>query len=130
MYKLQRKNIDQSNGEVISSETTAAAAACTQLIIIWKVKRYSEVRVHLSLIEHDEGHVWDRARLMKLAFGFELVNVQHGPIEETYLMRDSTVLMTSLNLTREEGCYKLEMTISEGDIKDDTRRPLYIDVDR
>jgi hypothetical protein len=44
-------------------------------------------------------------------------------------MHDNTVLMTSLNVTREE-CYKLEMTISEGSIKDDTQRPHYIDMDK
>jgi hypothetical protein len=40
------------------------------------------------------------------------------------------VFMTRVNVTCEEEYYKLEMTISEGSVQDDTRRIRYIDVDR
>jgi hypothetical protein len=55
---------------------------------------------------------------------------QYGPIESTYLIHDNNVLMERVNTTREAEYYKLEMTISEGSIKDGTWRPRYIDVDR
>jgi hypothetical protein len=126
MYKLQRRNTDQSNEEAISSEE----ATCTQLLMIWEVKNYNEFYVDLYLIEHDKRHVWDRDRLIKLVSNFELINVQDGPIEETWLMRDNAVLMTSLNATHEEERYKLEVTISEVSIKDDTLRLWHIDLDR
>jgi hypothetical protein len=127
MYKLQRKNIDQSNGETISSKEEAT---CIQFIIIWKVKNHSEFHAYPFLIEHDEGHVWDSAKLMELAFVCGLLNIQYIPTEETWLMHDNAVLMTSLNITHEEECYKLEMTISEGSIKDDTQRLWRVDLDR
>jgi hypothetical protein len=48
---------------------------------------------------------------MKLAECYELFDMQHGSIEETWLMHDNTVLMTSLNVTHEAERYKLEMII-------------------
>jgi hypothetical protein len=126
LYKLQKKNAGQSNEDGIFSEEEEA---CTQLLMIWKVNSSREFFVVSDLIEHD-NYVWDRDRLMEFAEYCRLFNAQHGPIEETWLIRDNTVLMTSLNIAREV-CYKLEMTISETSIKDDdTQRPRYIDVDR
>jgi hypothetical protein len=127
MYKLQRKNFDQSNENIVFSENEAT---CTQLVIICKANSSRELLVCSFLIEHDEGHVWDGAKLMKLTFKCELVNMQHGPIEEIWLIRNNTVLVASLNVACEGEFYKLEMTITEGSVNEDTRRPWYIDVDR
>jgi hypothetical protein len=115
-YKL-RKNTDQPD------ETTYI-----HLVVIWEVNSSSGFYVYSDLIESDKSYVWDRDDLMSLASEFELVNMQHAPIEETYLMHDNTVLMTRVNVTHEEECYKLEMTISETSIKDDTMRIQYIDM--
>jgi hypothetical protein len=68
--------------------------------------------------------------LMELAKRCELYDIQHGFVEETYLMRDNTVLMTRENIIHEKARYKIEMTISEGCIKDDTWRLRYINLDR
>jgi hypothetical protein len=119
MYKLQRKNIDQSTG-----------ASCVQLVIIWKVNSFKALFAVSDLIEHDKHHVWDKDRLMKLAKRCRLFNVRHNSTERAWLMRDNIVLMTRINITLEEECYKLKMTISKTSIKDDTRRLRYIDVDR
>jgi hypothetical protein len=127
MYKLQRKNSDQSNEEDISSEEEAV---CTQLVIVWKVDSSKEFRVHTCLIGHDEWDVWNRFRLVKLANRLKLVNIQHSPIEDTWLTRDNRALVTSLNATLEEECYKLEIIICEGIMNNDTRRPVYFDVDK
>jgi hypothetical protein len=125
IYKLQRKNMDQSNEEAISSEEETT---CTQLLINWRVDSSKEFHVVSHLVEHDKGHVWNGAVLMRLAENCELYGIQHDLIEDTWLMHDNTALMTKMNVTREEECYKLEMTLSETSIKDDTRRPWYIDI--
>jgi hypothetical protein len=125
-YKLQRKNVDQFNEETISSEE----ATCVQLFMIWMVNSFKEFCVVLSLLEHDKDCIWGRDELMKLAKYRSEFSIQHGFIEETWLMHDSTVLMTRMNVTREAECYKLEITISESSINKDTQRLWYIDMDR
>jgi hypothetical protein len=130
MYKLQRKNIDQSNKEDISSEEET----CIQLFIMWRFTNSKEFHVISFLAEHDEGNVLDRDGLIKIAKSCEPVDiqlgVQLGSVNETWLMHDNTVSMTSWNVAHEEECYKLEITISEASIRDNTRRPRYMDVDR
>jgi hypothetical protein len=127
MYKLQRKATDQSNEDVTSSENEAT---CIQLIIIWKINSFKEFFTASYLLEHKKDYFWDRNELLRLNEHYKLTNIQHGIIENTWLMHDNTVLMTSLNVTHEEEYYKLKMTISEESVKDDTQRPRYIDVDR
>jgi hypothetical protein len=128
MYKLQRKNIDQSNEEFIFNEDETT---CIQLIMIWKVNNSSKkFWVTSRLIEHDKDRDWCREGSMKLVKHYKLTNIQHGPIEETYLMHDNIVLIKRVNVIREGEYYKLEMIISEGNIKDNTQRIQYIDMDR
>jgi hypothetical protein len=126
IYNLQRKNIDQSSKEAISNEEETIYI---ELVVIWKVYRSAKFYVYSFLMEHEKGHAWDRDKLLQLAKHYKLNNMQRAPIEETWLMRDHTVIMTRMNITR-EACCKLEMTISRTSIKDDTQRPRYIDVDR
>jgi hypothetical protein len=125
MYKLQRKNIEQSNVKVTSNEE----AMCLQLVVIWKARSPKEFWVTSFLIEHDKGHIWDKDRLIRLSEHYSLCGIQRRSIEWTWLLHDNTVLMTSVNGTHEEECYKLEMTISEEVINKDTQRPQYIDID-
>jgi hypothetical protein len=127
MYKLQRKNTEQPNDNIISSEDEIT---CTQLLITWKVSSSKEFLITSYLIEHDESHILDSDRLMIVAKRSRTFNIQHSPIEDTWLIYDNRVLMTSLNVTHEEECYKLEITVSETSVKDDTQRPRYIDLDR
>jgi hypothetical protein len=125
--KLQRKNIDQSNEEVISNEEEET---CIQLAIIWEVDSSKEFQIALFLIEHDKDRVWDRDGLMELVKWFALLNIQHSPIENTYLMHDNTVLMMRVNVACEEEYYKLEIILSEGSLNKDTRRSWYIGLNR
>jgi hypothetical protein len=74
MYKLQRKNIDPSNENSVSNEE----AICTQLAMIWKVYKSGNFCVYSASIEHNEGRVWDRDSLMRLAAKYKLFVVQHG----------------------------------------------------
>jgi hypothetical protein len=121
MYKLQRKNTDQSDED---------KATCIQFVIIWKANNSEGFRLVSRLIEHDKSHVLDRNELMKLIRYHKVFNIQHEPVEKTWLIHDNVVLMTRVNITYEEECYKLEITISEGNMKDDTQRPLCIDMDK
>jgi hypothetical protein len=126
MYKLQRKNTEQSNEDTTSSEEVT----CTPLIMIWNINSFNDFYVYSRVIEQDKGYVWDRDKLMKLAERYSLFGVQHGPIKDTWLTSDNTALTTSLDAIHEEECYKLEMTISEASISDNTQKPWYIDLDR
>jgi hypothetical protein len=67
---------------------------------------------------------------MKLAKRYSLFGVQCGPIENTWIIHDGIVLMTSSDVTHEEECYKLEMTIPGAGINDDTPKPWHISMDR
>jgi hypothetical protein len=118
MYKLQRKNTNQSN----EGKTT-----CTQLVLIWKVQKSGELYVYSFLMENDKDHVWNRDELVIVVKNCEFFIVQYGPIEDTWLLRNHTVLVTRVHATFEEECYKLEMIISKGSINKDTRRLWYID---
>jgi hypothetical protein len=121
-YEL--KNVKQLNEEVISD------GVYIQLVMIWKVHKSGRFYAYSFLIEHDKSRVWKRGELMKLAQHYESFIIQHGPIEDTWLMHNNTVLMIRANVTFEEEYYKLEMTISEGSINKYTRRIWYIDAEK
>jgi hypothetical protein len=127
IYKLKRKNIDQSNEDGTSSEEETTY---TQLIVVWKVDMHGDFWSVSLLIEHDKGLVLDRDSLMRLAKCYKLFGIQHVPIEETWLLHDDTVLMIRTSVTHKQACYKLEMSISETSIKDDTQRLQYIGLGR
>jgi hypothetical protein len=127
MYRLKRKNIDQSNEDIMSNEDEVT---CIQLIVIWEVYRSGEIHASAFLIEHDKSRIWDRDRLMKLAWRYELFDIQYSPLGETCLMSDNTVLMMSVTLALEKECYKLRVTLYETTANDSTRKPWYIDIDK
>jgi hypothetical protein len=102
---------------------------CIRLFMIWKVNSPNEFLVVSHLIECDKGIIWNGGELAKLANRYKLYDI-HVSIEKTYLMRNNAVLMTRANVTRERGCYKLEMTISETSIKYDTQKLQYYNVAR
>jgi hypothetical protein len=119
MYKLQRKSISQSNEE----ETT-----CTQFIILWMVRGSGEFYVHSLPIEHDKASVWDEDNFMKLVEQCGIFKLEYSPVEDTHLIHNGIVLMTRMNMTCEGGYYKLETTISETSMKEDTKRMRYFDM--
>jgi hypothetical protein len=121
MYELKKKNKD-----AISSEDEAN---CIQFFMTWKVDSSKEFCVTSYLIEHDRSCVWDKDKLMQLAKYYKLTNIQDCPIEYTLLIHENTILRARMNATREEECYKFEMTLSETSIKDDTDWPPYFDLD-
>jgi hypothetical protein len=127
MYKLQKHNIDKSNENTISDEE---GTTCTHLVMIWRIYESGEAYVNSMLIEHDKSCVWDGDKLSKLAERYNRFNMRQNLVKYTWLMRDNAVLMTNVGVTCEEADYKIEMTLSEESINENTWRPLYIDVNR
>jgi hypothetical protein len=125
-YNLRKKNINQFNDNIISSEDEAIYA---QLCVIWKVNSSREFRLAASLIEYDKGRAWDRDALMQLAKLCILFSIRHSPIEETWSMHNNITLITRVNATHEGKCYKLEMTISEAN-KGDVQKLKHISLNR
>jgi hypothetical protein len=121
MCKLKRTSINEFDEE----ERT-----CIQFVIVWKVNKFKRFFVSTYLMEHDRSRVWDRNMLMELAKKEKLFDIKHYLVEKTYLIHDNRVLKTSLNTTHEEECCKLEITISETSMEDDTQRPWYFGMDR
>jgi hypothetical protein len=123
-YKLERKNTEQFNKDDLSNEDKKT---CVQLVITWGFNGSNEFLVFSSMFEYYKNF-WDEYRLLELVkwYRYKLYDIQHCPIEETYLMHDNTVLMIRVNVTYEEEYYKLDITISETSLKDDTQRLWYI----
>jgi hypothetical protein len=124
MYRLQRKNFDEG---AMSSEEEVPYI---YLAITWKVYGPREVGILSILMEHDKNCIWDENNQKKLDAWCNLVDPQDGSSEDTWLMHDNTVLMKRMNISREGIRYKIEFTISEGNINKDTQRPWYFGVDR
>jgi hypothetical protein len=117
LYKLQKKHTYD--------------VSCTRLLMAWEVRESGELFIVSHLIGYDKGRGWNKNRLAKLMKRHRIVaDMRHGPIEDAWLMYDNTVLMARVDVIRERAYYKLEMTISEGSINEDTRRPWYIDMRR
>jgi hypothetical protein len=127
IYKLQKKNASQPNEEIISSEEEAT---CIQLVVVWKVNSSKEFCVASFLIEHNNSYIWNEDRLVKLAENCKLFSIQHSLIKSTWSIRNNTVARMILNIAREKECFKLETTISEGSINENTLRPRCINLDR
>jgi hypothetical protein len=125
MYEL--KNTKQFSNNVISREDKAR---CAHFSMIWKVNNSKEFYVNWHIIVHEKGRIWNRDKLIELAKQCDIFNIKHSPIEETLLTHNNTVLMTRANITHEGECYILEITISETNIRHNTWRPWYLDMDR
>jgi hypothetical protein len=121
MCKLERTNIDELN---------EGGGSCIQHVMIWKIDKLKRFRAITYLIEHDKSRIWDRDELMKLVECHNLFDIQHVPIEKTWLIYNNIVLMTKMDVTREGGCFKLEMNLSEESIGEDTQRPQYIGLNK
>jgi hypothetical protein len=109
IYNLQRKNTNQSNEEIISSEEVT----CTQLFMLWKVTNSKEFLVNPYLAEHDRNHIWNEDNMADLIRCHDMFDIQYDPIEEAWPMHNDTILSIKANVTYEAECYKLETTIFE-----------------
>jgi hypothetical protein len=120
MYEL--KNKKQFSNDAIYSKNEATYI---RLVMIWKMNNSKEFCVVSRLMEHDKGFIWNRDKLIRLAKHYYVYDLPNGLIEYTYLIHDNTVLRVRADATRKEEYYNLEVTISEGNIKENTWRPRY-----
>jgi hypothetical protein len=122
MYGLERKRVKSSN----QPEPTDI-----QLFIAWKSEGYEKFSVFVHLIEDDKQFYWRKATLGEYyqRYASQLCTYT-GPIKNTWLIPDGTVLVTELELdfTQRDGV--LNITISEGVEDEKTKRPEWIYLER
>jgi hypothetical protein len=118
-YQLQRKRVESDD----QLESTS-----TLLFITWKSEGYKELRACIRLIEYDKQVKWDGYKLKEYYKRYaNQFSTYTGPIEDTWLMPDGTVLMTRLELdfTQRDGV--LNIIIFKGVENEYTRRPVWLD---
>jgi hypothetical protein len=112
MYELRRKYVKSTT---------------IQLLVAWKSGWDKEFYVCIRLLECNESFVWNEVRLKEYFQRYaRQLSTYTCPVKNTWLMHDSTVLMTRLELTFVKRDGRLNVTISEG-IKDHyTKVPTWI----
>jgi hypothetical protein len=102
-----------------------------RLFVTWKSESYKKFSVLIHLIKYEGQYAWSKSTLEEYyqRYASQLCTYT-GPIRDTWLMSDGTVLMTELELdfTQRDGI--LNIVISEG-IKDGhTKKPKWINLKR
>jgi hypothetical protein len=121
-YRLQRKNI-QSDDQLESTSTL--------LLITWKSEGYKVPRVLVCLVEYDKQFRWSGYKLKEYHQRYtNQLSTYTGPVEDTWLIPDSTVLMTRLELDFTQRVGVLNITITEGVEGEHTKRPIWINPKR
>jgi hypothetical protein len=118
MYQLQRKHI-KYDGQLKPTYIL--------LFVAWKLEGYKELHVCIRLIEYDKRIVWNGYKQEDYYQRYaDQLSKYTGPIKNTWLTHDGTVLMTRLGLdfTKRNVLY---ITISEGTKNSHTRKPVWLD---
>jgi hypothetical protein len=121
-HSLERKHAKISN---------LPDSAYILLLIAWKSEGYKKFRVFVHLIEYDKAFYWDKLSYKEYYQGYtNHLSTYTGPIKDTWLIPDGTVLATELELdfTQRDGV--LNVTISEGIGDEHTRRPEWLNLER
>jgi hypothetical protein len=121
MYKLQRKQVKSGK----QPEPTHI-----RLFIAWKSESYKKLHVFVQLIKCDKASGWDETILEEYCQRYaNQFSTYTGPVKDTWLMPDGTVLMTRLELDFTQEDWRdgvLSVTISKG-VKDEcTKKPKQI----
>jgi hypothetical protein len=131
LYKLQRKKRLESNDQSNVDNTSAEGSSTSlQLLVIWGTDRSYRHSTYTLLIKHSNTIVWNEDELKKLhsaycaSFGTMFQVEPFCFAKYTWLLDDAPVLMTTLELGKVSRA--IEITISEGIRKDDTKAPLCI----
>jgi hypothetical protein len=95
-----------------------------QLLVIWRSDDVSKFSARALLIKHSNTITWDEDTLEKLYFMYLALCRDDNTVEDTWLLDDTTVLMTASKLKTENRT--IEITISEGIRKDSTIEPLWV----
>jgi hypothetical protein len=106
MYQLQRKDV-RSDDQLESTYTL--------LFIAWESEGCRELRACVRMIECDEQIKWNSYKLKEYCQRYaSRLSAYTGPIEDTWLIHDGTVLTTRLELDFPQRDGRLYITISEG----------------
>jgi hypothetical protein len=129
LYKLQRKHANrtdnQPNTSITSIEDTATSI---YLLITWCY--YRPYKFYAFLIECTNDFTWDEDKLWALYQKYiSEFHQKHKPITMTWLIYDDAVMKTKLDITYEPD-FKLDIIISEGAEKYNTKGPMKIDPER
>jgi hypothetical protein len=102
-----------------------------RLFVAWKSEGYKKFRVFVHLVEYEKWHGWGKNELEEYFQRYaSQFCIYTGPIRNTWLMPDDTVLMTEseLDFTQRDGV--LNITISEGTKGEHAKRPEWVDLKR
>jgi hypothetical protein len=102
-----------------------------RLLVAWKSEGYKNFCVFVHLIECNKWPYWDEIRLEEYYQRYaDQLSTYTGPIKDTWLIHDGTVLMTELDLdfTQRDGV--LNITISEGSKDEHAKRPEWINLNK
>jgi hypothetical protein len=114
IYKLQRKSHKSNNQSGMDSTSTEDTLTSLQLLVIWKSVNKCIFSARALLIKHSNVITWDKDTLKKLHSMHLALCKEDHIIEDTWLLDDATVLVTTLKWKKDRD----EITISKGTRKD------------
>jgi hypothetical protein len=121
-YQLQRKHV-RFDDQLESTYTL--------LLVGWKSDSYKGFRVLVQLIECDKTFSWHKITQKEYYQRYaDQLSTYTGPIKDTWLIHDGTVLMTRLELNFTQRDSVLSVTISEGIRNSRTKISVWIDPER
>jgi hypothetical protein len=105
--------------------------AYVNLFVTWKSEGHKNFRVFIHLIEHKQSCSWNKVKVEEYCqrYASQLCTYT-GPINDTWLMPDGTVLMAKLELNYAQRDGVLNITISEGIRDEHTKGPEWINLER
>jgi hypothetical protein len=124
LYKLQRKNHPKPNNQPnVDGSFTEDSPTSLQLLVIWRYNVEHGFYVRALLIKHSNTIIWDEDTLEKLHSMHLSLCKNDVIIEDTWLLDDAVVLMTTLEW---EMGYTIKAIVSEGIRKDGVMEPLWV----
>jgi hypothetical protein len=121
-YRLQRKSVKSDD----QLEPTY-----TLLFIAWKSEGYKKLCARACLVECDKQITWNEYKLDEYRQRYHSqFSTYTGPIEDTWLTCDGTVLMNRLELNFTQRDNVLNIIISDTFRNDYAKRPVRLDPER
>jgi hypothetical protein len=128
IYRLQRKESLESNDQFkIDSIFPEDTSINPQLLVIWRPDNRYDFSACVLLIKHSNTTTLSEDELKKLDYPPLVLFRNNRIIENTWLLDDATVLMTTSRW--EKQIRKIEITISRGTRKNSCMKPLRIPSD-
>jgi hypothetical protein len=119
-YRIHRQHTE-------SDQSVQNESKCIWLLVVWR-ECTEGLHVHALLVEHDRELDWDENKLRELYQKcWYSLNAWINPTRNNWLLDDAVVLKTAIKVMN--GGHRWNIFISEGS-NDNTRKPLWIDVER